>query len=396
MWDSDKPIVYDSSIPLYYQVQKLLLHDMATRVEIDGKLPSEIELCKRYGVSRTPMRQALDRLVKDGYIERYKGRGTFLRKKPPRASSDPGAPRTPTICLAVPSDHPGGVIAMAVSILDYRALAEGYVLTVTSLTREIDAMKHRLSGHLDGEGISGVVYVPLIESQPSAGLNDQLLELYKQHDIPFVIIDRLPVAIPESTDRHDESLISLFATLDYDFVLSDNLSGGFTATEHLIKLGHTRLAFFGTALSHPSYLREAGFRNALRKYGLADEDCAVFRRPDLSEGGGDTTQTVREMASRGITAVFAEHDYLARRVMRSAADIGLRIPADLSLIGFDDLEMCEYLDPPLSSIRQPVEQEIRTAVEILFQKIQKRSEIVRHVILPVELVTRGSTARIRD
>lgn len=381
---------YDVVVPLYYQVQRMILDHVFENVQPGEKLPTEKELCATFKVSRSTMRQALDLLVREGYIERFKGRGTFLKRKPALVERIRSRAAVPTIAFAVPGTHSPGVVAKAVQILDSTALKEGYLLTYTNLNHDLPVLEEHLRGTLRAGGIAGVVYFPLVEPTESGSKNERILGLFRSMSVPFVVIDRLPVAADRLSAASLAEVIALSTSVDYDWVMPDNLQGGATATRHLALHGHRRIAFVGAALSHASFLREHGYRRALRE--AAGAEALVVRDSTLLSSEPRAKELVLELVASGATAVVCEFDLLARELLRACEAAGVEVPAALSIVGYDDLDFCRYLRVPLTTMRQPVETEIQMAVDILFQKIRSSSTTLRHVQLPVELVERQSTA----
>ena len=176
-------------------------------------------------------------------------------------------------------------------------------------------------------------------------------------------------------------------------VIAD-VDGGRMATQHLIDLGHRKIGYVSDWLDNPfnfvsSRERCEGYRQA-----LAQAD--IHFRPEYHCQGEYGRKEAREMALNLLslpdrpTAVFAASDTLAIGVMEAARDVGLRVPDDLSVIGYDDIEISEYLH--LTTIRQPLFVSGVEGVELLFESIATPSSAPRQVILPVELVVRGTTA----
>ena len=170
---------------------------------------------------------------------------------------------------------------------------------------------------------------------------------------------------------------------------SDNFSGAVTATNHLIGLGHRRIGFLGGRPDLESArLREAGYRHAMAEAGLSVD-------PDLIRVGGYRQETAEEPArelltlSRRPTAIFAANDLTAIQTIAVAADLGLRVPDDLSVIGFDNVPESALCTPALTTIAQPIQQMGSEAMRLLLDLING-VERDTHVRLPTSLVERAS------
>jgi DNA-binding LacI/PurR family transcriptional regulator len=382
--------------PAYYQIQRRIVDDYFRSLKTGDKLPTERELCEEYAVSRTTMRQALSILVREGYIERYKARGTFLVRKPDFLKRQTDKEQIPIITIAFPELHPSGVMATAVSLLESRAFKNGFLLHVMNLSHNLDVLHSHLEHVLHNEAITGVVYFPIVESMESRDKNQAILRLFREMRLPFVVVDHPARSYDQVRSLlrrggdidHDKQL---FTSLDFDFVVPDHLYGGYLATRHLLELGHRKIAFVGKEPSYPTYLREQGMHRAVRELDDGTTHVESLMVPDLLTNPDAGIQTVKRLCERGVTAVFAVHDFVGRRLLVAMIDAAIAVPKEMSIIGYDDLDFCESLPVSLSTIRQPVAYALETALEILFKRIHDPSAPVRHVTLSTELVVRAST-----
>lgn len=173
---------------------------------------------------------------------------------------------------------------------------------------------------------------------------------------------------------------------------SDNLTGAYQATRHLIDLGHRRIAFLGGRPDlASSALREGGYRNALAEAGI-EADLGLIRSGDYSRNL--SLAPVREMLSLSDrpTALFAANDLSAIGAMETAAEMGLKIPTDLSIVGFDNIPESTRTAPPLTTIHQPIQEMGARAIEMLIDLIEGNETGEKHIRLPTSLIKRGSTA----
>lgn len=178
----------------------------------------------------------------------------------------------------------------------------------------------------------------------------------------------------------------------FDAVHTDDTAGGHLAAGHLLEHGHQRFGFLGEAQTSdryvsPSQRRLRGYRVALADAGhtLHDEDIRLVRHR-----AREALTAAHELLSRPghPTAVFAADDTLAAGVLRAARDLGLAVPGDVAVVGFDDGELAEVMD--LTTIRQPLEDSGRTAMERLIQQLDHRTT-ARDVALELELIVRRTT-----
>ena len=180
--------------------------------------------------------------------------------------------------------------------------------------------------------------------------------------------------------------------IDLPTVDSDNLRGARLATEHLLGLGHRRIAMLtGREDLQSAQLRERGYREAMAAAGVAVDD-------DLVRVGAYDPEISKESARELLagpdrpTAVFAANDLSAIATIEVAAELGLRVPDDVSVVGFDDIPEAVLCAPPLTTVQQPIREMGRRAISLLIDLVQGRAIEESHVTLDTALAVRRSTA----
>jgi LacI family transcriptional regulator len=171
-----------------------------------------------------------------------------------------------------------------------------------------------------------------------------------------------------------------------------NWSGGYAAVEHLVTLGHTRVAAIG-GREHQMNTRARldGYRSALAAAGIRPR-AAWTRYSDWSHASGAREATALLTPADRPTAIFACSDHLAQGTYQAAADLGLSVPGDLSVVGFDDLPEARWLSPGLTTVRQPVREMAAEAVRLLLRLRETGRAGTDRVELSTSLVLRDSTA----
>ena len=174
---------------------------------------------------------------------------------------------------------------------------------------------------------------------------------------------------------------------------SENLEGAVSATNHLLELGHRHIGFLaGRNDLESARLRERGYREALAAAGIPVDESLV-------RVGGYNAATAAEPARRLLelpqrpTAIFAANDMTALETMAVAKTLGLRVPDDVSVVGFDNVPESALGEPPLTTVEQPIQEMGREAVRLLLDLIEDRTDEPARVVLPTRLVVRQSTAR---
>ncbi len=174
-------------------------------------------------------------------------------------------------------------------------------------------------------------------------------------------------------------------------ILSDNASGGRFAAEHLLALGHRRIAVLaGTAAHADAPSRVAGVRGAMAAAGIVEPPAVILAGATVDAGVAATAELLRSAPET--TAIICYNDLLAIGAMRAVRAAGGHVPRDISVVGFDDIDAAAWVDPPLTTIRQHKTAMGRWAVERIAGQLRgDLDDSPQRVVLPVELVIRGST-----
>jgi DNA-binding LacI/PurR family transcriptional regulator len=189
-----------------------------------------------------------------------------------------------------------------------------------------------------------------------------------------------------------------------DAVLSDNFGGGRTAVNHLLELGHRQVAFIGGPMrvSPPPALQRSntvwsieqrwlGYWTALREAGIQPDEC-LYESGNLSTAGGYRACQRLLTCGRPFTAIFCANDESAVGAMRALHQAGLSVPADVSVVGFDDIDVAQHLIPPLTTLRVDKEAIGAWAVRRLLARALAPGAVAATLALQVELVPRDTVA----
>jgi len=361
------------------------------------------------GVSRPMVRAALQRLAEDGWITREPGHRPRVAARPPRQSSSegrggfaagsaPGTGRLPghggapglrAVAAVMPMDL-GNPAAFSIQYGIQRTLQRHEspyrLVVIDSLSgvrdadgdAEQDALnaeaERRALESVAREGIAGVI---LWQTGGEATL--PALSVLRAAGVPVVFVDRFPDA-PGAPP--------------VDFVGVDNRSGAREAVTHLLRRGHRRIAH----LTFPARSREGasvpvreryeGYREALWEAGVVPDPSLVGNslvlRDRILAGGADAP-----------TAVFAVNDASANRFIERLAEVGKRVPEDVSVVGFDDVERLSHRTPRLTTMYLPFESVGERAAELLLRRLRDPlgpGEPTSHLLLSTALVVRSTCA----
>jgi LacI family transcriptional regulator len=184
--------------------------------------------------------------------------------------------------------------------------------------------------------------------------------------------------------------------LDISSVTVDNFTGGFAATEHLIKLGHSDIVHITTRrLRVDGEERLNGYKSAMEKHGLKDK-CRIEKGDITAESGYKAMTNILKKGKRP-TAIFAFNDMSVLGVIRAIRDQGLCVPRDIAVVGFDDISIAARCDPPLTTVRQPRSKMGKVGAELLMRALSRKSKnsTGENVVLKPKLIIRKSCAAVR-
>jgi GntR family transcriptional regulator of arabinose operon len=353
----------DSGVPLYLQVSEILIQRI-----LDGEwalgesLPAEPDLCEMFGVARGTLRQALGKLENEGYVRRERGRGTFVTWGGRQSNSQVLSGNQ--IGFVVPYVRDSFVPSILLGA-EKAAAEQGLSITFKHVAND-PTLQDEVMTVLVGQNLAGIILYPVdsIHAEP----------------VHRLIAAGFPVVL---VDRYLRGVMS-------DYVMSDHFGGALRAVHHLIELGHRKIGFVSwcdpsVSLEH----RHIGYQQALVEGGLSYDPALVC------EVEGYPTVALKPLSAflagqPDITAVFAANDQIALAVYQAARTLGRRIPEDLAVIGFDNLDFTEHLDVALTTVAQPAFEIGRSAVEVLVERIQNHPDGWQQVILPTRLVIRRS------
>ncbi len=362
--------------PKYEIIKEALLARIhAGDFSFDESFCTEKMLSEQHHVSRITAKRAIEDLEQQGILYRKRGVGSFVSRS---LSPDSKATDTPKmISLLLPFATTQGNISEAIGSLS-AVLAEcGYFLSI-HVTGSSSPKERTTLELLRSQNIAALVYYPKRDNIHLEKLNDFMFS-----GCPIVIVDK-------QTD------------CPYlNNVVCDNYDGGRQAARHLLGQGHRNIAFFTAApLSETSSVRDrfAGFLHEMKAAGIApDPHQLVTCCEELSDDAALSTertpfqQKLLAMHSDGITAIIAENDRIAELIFLACRTIGLRIPEDLCLCGFDDTNVSRSLG--ITSIHQDFAGIGREVGRILLAALKNPAAETEKIILPVTIVPRASSQK---
>lgn len=255
------------------------------------------------------------------------------------------------------------------SLVDDRGYSFSFFMTKAgSAEEEIAAVNEMLARGMDGLVIS--TQVTQVGEQ-----SHQYFSRFNERGYPYVLFD-------SGRDLTD---------FDGCCVTFDRVEAGRMVVEHLFELGHRRIGFLGPQRGENYRQKERGYAQAMQSHGLETRRIVI---PDPSSGYKFGYQHVMKNAEviRGMTALFCHNDRSALGAIRALKDMGIDVPGQMAIVGFDNDNMGEMITPSLTTIAPPVDQLVRATVDLLFERIESgRRPLSRHIEIKPQLIVRESS-----
>lgn len=343
--------------PLYKKIYSELHEAIVEgRLAPGSRVPTEKELSEQYQVSRITSKRALTELEQNQLIYRVQGSGSFVRELKEKKA-------TGRILFVLPFANDLSLGNFTEGI--YPVMQEhGFELLMTP----VDYLEKTTAAELMQE-FDGLIYY----ASNTFSYYDLLFECAEKH-FPIVTLDK---------KLHE---------FDFPAVMPDNFQGGQLATEHLLALGHQRIAYIFGDTHHPQSVRQRylGYIDALKK------NQRTFRTK-LDDATASIANALAYLEEHQVTAAVCENDLIAIELMRAMRQADLHVPANISLVGFDNIQAAALVDPALTTIGQNFAEMGRLAGNQVIEKINAAkaappvpTETTTHLVA-VSLIKREST-----
>lgn len=348
-----------SPIPLYAQLAQALKDSIRNGdIAFQEKLPSENELVAHCGLSRMTVRSALSSLCSGHYIEKIQGKGAFACYRPPAASGSIDV--LLDISYTYFAAHYIQSISHVLSQLNYRFI----IHDSRDSQQEICSILSRILQN----GSSGILLQPSHREEPVSPELRELVSRIAAQGIPYLMLDHAYEGIPGPR------------------MVFDDYGGGRVAAEHLLSLGHRRCAMVCCSSFAENRLRREGFDDVLRKNGLPALVC-------MESTGELQPRLLSAIRDAHITAFFCFNDEVALKVIRALHSASIRIPQDVSVVGYDDTIIAVASNPQLTSVVHPKDILGRMAAEKIISLAEKRPIQQDGGLITPRIHARASSAR---
>lgn len=364
MSEGDVMLDKNSPIPLYYQLKEQIRQQIEDGTIKPGeKLLSESEMIQKYCIGRLTVREALSQLVNEGFLEKQHGRGTFCKGTPSRSA------RLNIDVLLNTSDNyfiPYYIRGINEVLINHNAN-----FLIHDTMNDVNHVGSLLEKILE-KGTSGVILQPSMKEEDIPEYIFELFRRFKSKGIPYFMID------------------SCYKDIESSYTIMDEVRGGYISTEHLIKLGHKRIGGIFRRKIRDSIYREKGYRQVLEKYDLE-------MHPEwILEDDEKLTEQLEPLVfgEERVTAFVCYNDEIALKCLRFLKGKGLRVPDDISVMGYDDSFIAETADIPLTTVVHPKDKMAKLAAEKLMEIINKSEDWPFTYMYEPRLVIRSSTRKL--
>lgn len=345
---------------------------LSGKYNVQNPFPSMRALIRRHGVSKTTVQRALDELAHQGLVSRKQGRGTFVSTR--------NCSRL--IGLVIPGiGYSSEFFQPIIAELVNRAKSRDFTILMdggwSPKSDDNGREAIEVAARLINRRVAGVIYQPLEYSEESESINRRVLSAFARANIPVVLLDGDIVAGP--------------ARSDYDLVSIDNVAAGESLALHLIGCGARTIKFLMRANWVENVKnRIRGVRNEVLAHKLAwsPKNVVVFNPSD--------EMAVRKLM-KSVTrpdAVVCENDVIAAGLMKTLFALGYKVPDDVLVTGFDDVQVARLSSPGITTIHQPCAGIARVVFDRLLQRMSDSTLDPVHIVLSCKLVARGSTDRL--
>jgi GntR family transcriptional regulator, arabinose operon transcriptional repressor len=366
MMEQEKP---SSRQTRHRQVFEHVLAEIESgRLKEGDRLPSEIELVKKFATSRPTVARALRDLQNLGRVERKVGSGTYVQKSPAAANSW-------RFGLLIPGLGGTEIFEPICGQLARLAQRQNHTLLWGDFGGKLGEADPELIEQVCmsyiRQTVAGVFFAPLELTEDKDRINQSVITALESAGIPIVLLDRDIVPFPQRSH--------------FDLVGIDNRRAGFLIADHLLKLGCRRIDFLARPGSAPTVmLRIAGYREALLSSGITPDPRWVHSSDPADE------KLVERIVADGATSIICANDLTAANLMRTLGALGCAVPQKIRVVGFDDVRYAELLHPSLTTIHQPCADIGTIAMQVMLERIENPAFPPRDILAQPTLIVRQS------
>lgn len=334
------------------------LKDVAERAGVSAATASYVLNKKKKYISEETKTKVLAAAEELGYVPDMNARGLAARD-------------TRLIGVVIPQREPGSALMFRnhfyseiLGSIEYQARLQGYQIIISGT--DVNADYIRLAKERNLDGVIAIGIYP-----------DEFYEQFKQIGIPVVLVD----SYCEDAGFHN--------------IRIDDMYGGYLAAKYMLEKGHRDIGFISGTIWQDGVMRKrlTGYQKALEEFGIPYRKEYVYEGTIEYETGEILAEKIVQ-EGRKLTAVIATADVLAIGAVKGFYTNRIRVPEDISIIGFDDLEISKYLTPGITTVQQNIAEKGKIAVEILLENIRDPEMAVQEEILPITIAERESVKQL--
>jgi len=360
---------FEEDIPRHYQIKRHIKSLIASgAIKAGDRIPPEERLAKEWNLNRLTVNKAINRLVEEGLLYRNRGQGTFVTPYKQKIM------RTLAVVL-YHIDNP--FYSKIVKGIEETASENGYHLILCNSMGDERKEKEYVDSLIEEEKTDGFLFCP-----HDLDLNSSVFETLANKNIPAVVF-------PQAGKKKNGHNIS--------YVITDDRQGAYEAVKYLTGLGHRKIGFVtsGNRTNRAVMDRWDGYSKAMRENGTEVTENHIIEAAGLDMEDGWNAAAEKADMLKNFTAVFCIGDLLAIGILKRLRISGVRIPENLSVVGFDNIDMAGYPDVQLTTVEQPTYLIGQKATEILIKAIEGKLGEPAHLVLPTKQVKRTPTAKVR-
>jgi DNA-binding LacI/PurR family transcriptional regulator len=357
-------INFNDPTPLYEQIENDIKFKITEGdLRVGDQVGSQHQLAKDYDVSLITIKKALSNLIAKGILFSRVGKGTYVARR----SSSLAISGHKTIGLVLRDlKHP--FFSLIVQAVEEKAYNMGYNILLSTSSGKIEKEESQIN-HFQEIGVDGLI----IASMTLEYRATNKIRMLHESQFPYVMVSYM----------HDP---------DIWHVGTDNAKGMFMAAHHLIELGYNKIGFINSEEGNLlGTVRREGFVNCMRQHNKKIDEHFIIqlgKGKDRFKEGYEFGKNFKKIKHKPEALIFY-NDITALGFQQGAIEIGMRIPDDIAVVGFDDIDRSKFAPSPLTTIRQPTDRIGEIAVETVIKRIEGKNARIRTTLEP-ELIVRSS------
>lgn len=337
--------------------KRVTMQDIANETGLSSASVSYV-LNGKEGVSEQRRKLVMDAVKKLGYVSNYAARSLAMNSSKLIGVCSPQTEEENRLMF----DNP--FYSELMNNIEYECRLRGYHVIISGSDVDESYMNLAQKRSLDGIIIIG-------------SYSQEFYKEFQNSNFPVVLVD------------------TYFDSDEFSNVRINDEEGGYIATKYLLKYGHKNVAFVSGTITDcgVTQRRFEGYKRALSEFNIEFNSDYVYPSSVSFESGREQAKKIITK-NKDITAIMCTADVIAVGVSKQLSDMGVKIPDDISIIGFDNLKISKYTSPSITTVSQNIEEKGKVAVEMILSQIEKDEKIGKTVVLPVEIIERKSVKRL--